>query len=93
MTRRKIYVIPGSFRDQFVIRFVVCSRFTIQEDIAFAWNEISNQATEVLQENEPCKPLNGECNISTKEPAGEIASRVKKIEMKNKKFHSTFMVK
>ncbi|XP_058799208.1 aromatic-L-amino-acid decarboxylase-like [Phymastichus coffea] len=93
MARRKIYVIPGGYRDKFVIRFVVCSRFTIQEDIEFAWNEISSQASEVLQNNTQVKALNGDCDISTKEVTGEIASRVKNLEIENKKFHSTFMIK
>ena len=32
-----------------VVRFVVCSEFSQEEDIQFAWNEISQQATEILQ--------------------------------------------
>jgi len=50
MQRRKIYVISGAYRDQMVIRFAICSRFCMQEDIEFAWDEIVSQANEVLKE-------------------------------------------
>lgn len=32
-----------------VIRFVICSEFSREDDIHFAWNEISQLANEILQ--------------------------------------------
>ena len=51
MQRRKIYLVAGAYRGQMVIRFVVCSRSSVQDDIEFAWNEIKGQAEEVIKEN------------------------------------------
>lgn len=42
--RRKIYIVPTKVREEFVLRFAVCSRFTKSEDIAFAFNEIKEVA-------------------------------------------------
>ena len=51
MIRRKIYVSSGAYDGYMVIRFVVCNLFSIQEDIRFAWDEITNQTTEVMKAN------------------------------------------
>lgn len=80
MARKKIYVIPGAFKEKFVIRFVVCSRFTIQNDIEFAWNEISSAAHEVLQSNIRTIFINDDFNLSFKK-SSEIMSRIKELEM------------
>lgn len=49
-SRRQIYLIVGTYKCKIVARFVVCSRLSQEKDIVFAWNEISDQATEILQE-------------------------------------------
>ncbi|XP_012262153.2 aromatic-L-amino-acid decarboxylase-like [Athalia rosae] len=49
LARRKIYVIAASYREKLFIRFVVCSRLCESRDMEFAWKEISEQATEILQ--------------------------------------------
>lgn len=51
MARKRIYVIAATFRKNYIIRFVVCSRVTESKDIAFAWEEIRTQADQVLSEN------------------------------------------
>lgn len=48
--RKRIYVILSTYHDKYVIRFVVCSRLCQEDDIAFAWKEISSQATEIFRE-------------------------------------------
>ncbi|XP_020277800.1 aromatic-L-amino-acid decarboxylase-like [Pseudomyrmex gracilis] len=48
--RKRIYVVASTYQDKYVIRFVICSRLCREDDVAFAWNEISSQATELLQE-------------------------------------------
>ena len=47
--RRNIYVTAATCNKKMVVRFVVCSEFSREEDIHYAWNEISQQATEILQ--------------------------------------------
>lgn len=39
------------YKDKLVARFVICSRLCQREDVTFAWNEISEQTTEILQED------------------------------------------
>jgi len=51
MARKRIYVIAATFQENYIIRFVVCSRVTESRDIAFAWEEIRTQADQVLSEN------------------------------------------
>jgi len=47
--RKKIYLIAGKYQDKLIARFVIGSRLCQKEDITFAWNEISDQTTEILQ--------------------------------------------
>jgi len=47
--RKQVYLIFATYKHKLVARFVVCSRLCREEDIAFSWNEISSQATEVLR--------------------------------------------
>ncbi|RZC37350.1 Pyridoxal deC and/or SLA LP auto ag domain containing protein, partial [Asbolus verrucosus] len=41
--RKNIFIMPYYYHNKLVIRFVICSRFTEEKDILFAWNEIKNQ--------------------------------------------------
>ena len=91
MARCRIYVVPGSYRGKILIRFAVCSRFTIEEDILFAWSEISHQASEVLQANLKLIEITNKFDITPKKSG--LLSRMKEHEMKNKEQHSTFMIK
>ncbi|XP_017787636.1 PREDICTED: aromatic-L-amino-acid decarboxylase-like [Habropoda laboriosa] len=50
---RKIYVIAATYRDKLIMRFVVCSRLSREDDIRFAWNEITKHATEILRTRAP----------------------------------------
>lgn len=51
VSRKKIYVIAATYKEDLFIRFVVCSRLCETRDIEFAWKEISEQATEILRDN------------------------------------------
>lgn len=92
MSRKKIYVVPGAYCEQFVIRFVVCSRFMIQEDVEFAWNEINSQAGEVLQTNSQFLTISRDFDISLKKP-GDIVSRIKDFEVENRKQNLKMLIK
>ena len=48
---RKIHMTPASVNGKFVLRFVVASRLTENEDIQFAWDEIRHHA-EILLTNQ-----------------------------------------
>ena len=39
----KIHVTPSKVADTYILRFAVCSRFTVESDIQLAWQEIINQ--------------------------------------------------
>lgn len=84
MSRKKIYVIPGIYCEKFVIRFVVCSRFTIQDDIEYAWQEISSQACEILRANFRKIFISNDFNLPLKR-SSEIISKIKEFEIENKK--------
>lgn len=49
MERKRIYLTAATYRDKFMIRFVVCSRHCQPEDIDFAWDEITSQVDEILR--------------------------------------------
>lgn len=46
----RIYVSPGEIRGKFIIRFVVTSWFTTEDDIQQAWDVISKTASTLLAE-------------------------------------------
>ena len=57
------------------MRFVICSRFCQEKDIHFAWNEISEQATEVLKSSKSAlQIINKETETMTKDK-GEMVAR------------------
>ena len=56
----------------------------MQDDILFAWNEISSRASEVLQANPKYIKSTKKFETSMNE-SGEMVSRIKELEMKNKK--------
>ena len=39
----KIHITPSKIRETYILRFAVCSRFTVETDIQLAWQEILNQ--------------------------------------------------
>jgi glutamate/tyrosine decarboxylase-like PLP-dependent enzyme len=46
--RKKIYVIPATYRDQIIIRFVVCGFNPEESDIDFAWKEIKETSCQIF---------------------------------------------
>ncbi|KOB58186.1 Dopa decarboxylase 2 [Operophtera brumata] len=48
--KKKVYMVAGSFRERYIIRFVVCSRLTNKEDVEYSWNEIKTEADLLSQE-------------------------------------------
>nr|CAD7419356.1 unnamed protein product [Timema poppensis] len=54
--RGKVYMIPATVRELFVLRFVVCSRLTESRDVRFAWDEVKTVADEVLGVTTPIIP-------------------------------------
>ena len=39
----KIHITPSKIRETYILRFAVCSRFTLETDIQLAWQEILTQ--------------------------------------------------
>lgn len=42
--KKKIYMVAGTYRDRYVIRFVICSRLTTKDDINYSWSQIKEEA-------------------------------------------------
>lgn len=75
--RKKIYIVAATYREKLIVRFVVCSRFSKEEDIHFAWNEIVSQASEIVQNFKPTLKI----SILDDEPmTKENGDRVTKFE-------------
>lgn len=55
--RKNIYMIPAKCNDQYMIRFVVCGLKPEEQDIEYAWKEISSQADLVLGTDKKQKAL------------------------------------
>lgn len=49
--QKKVYMIPATVRDKYVIRFVVCGFDTQEKDIEFTWNLIVKEADKILAEH------------------------------------------
>lgn len=50
--RKNIYMIPATYRDKIIIRFVICGMDPQEKDIEYAWNEIKSVADEMFMEIE-----------------------------------------
>ncbi|KAG6452547.1 hypothetical protein O3G_MSEX007677 [Manduca sexta] len=46
--RKKVFMVAGSFKNKYVIRFVICSRLTTHEDIDYSWSKIKEVADLIL---------------------------------------------
>ncbi|XP_076277814.1 aromatic-L-amino-acid decarboxylase isoform X1 [Lasioglossum baleicum] len=79
---KKIYVIPATFHQKLIIRFVVCSRWSREDDLTFAWNEITKHATDILRSQIP--PLQEEPLISFTKSATEIATTIERMNLETK---------
>ncbi|KAL6261071.1 hypothetical protein P5V15_008599 [Pogonomyrmex californicus] len=77
--RKKIYLVVGTCHHKLVARFVICSRLCREEDIAFAWNEISSQTTEILQEK-----LREESISDIAKSTNDIATRIENLNLETK---------
>jgi len=44
----KIHMVPALINDDYVIRFAVCAQHAVDDDVNYAWNVISEMATDVL---------------------------------------------
>ena len=36
----RIHITPSKIRDKYILRFAVCSRFTVESDVELAWAEV-----------------------------------------------------
>jgi len=77
--RKQVYLVVGTYQHKLVARFVVCSRLCQEEDIAFSWNEISSQATEVLQAK-----LHKESVKNIAKATDDIATRIENLNLETK---------
>ncbi|XP_025833648.1 aromatic-L-amino-acid decarboxylase isoform X2 [Agrilus planipennis] len=49
--RGLIHMVPSKIRDVYFLRFVICSKYTEEEDVNLSWNEIKASTDEVLSLN------------------------------------------
>ncbi|XP_050670093.1 aromatic-L-amino-acid decarboxylase-like isoform X4 [Leptidea sinapis] len=47
--KKKLFMVRGSFRNQYIIRIVICSQLTNIEDVELSWNKIKNEANTLLE--------------------------------------------
>ncbi|XP_059679964.1 histidine decarboxylase isoform X1 [Gavia stellata] len=47
----RLFLIPATIRDKFIIRFTVTSQFTTREDILQDWNIIQHTAAQIISQN------------------------------------------
>ncbi|XP_034190757.2 aromatic-L-amino-acid decarboxylase [Osmia lignaria lignaria] len=79
---KKIYVVAATFREKLVVRFVICSRLTREEDVIFAWNEITKQATEIVGPKTPC--LEEKAHESFAKSSADLATRIESLNLESK---------
>lgn len=68
--KKKVFMVAGSYRERYVIRFVVCSRLTNKEDIEYSWNEIKTEADLICQDK-----IHAKVHAKTQIPSLEIVAR------------------
>jgi aromatic-L-amino-acid decarboxylase len=44
----KLHMVPALINEDYVIRFAICAQHAVDDDVTFAWNVISEMATDVL---------------------------------------------
>lgn len=54
--KKELYMVAGSCRGNYVIRFVICSRLTTKEDVDYSWNKIKVETDIVCSEEIHTKP-------------------------------------
>ena len=47
----RIHITPSKIRDKYILRFAVCSRFTVESDVELAWAEVLRQVEEMSTNN------------------------------------------
>lgn len=55
-TKKEIYMVAGSFRGKYIIRFAICSRLTTKEDVDYSWNIIKVETDLVCSAEIHTKP-------------------------------------
>lgn len=48
--KKEVFMVAGSYRGRYIIRFVVCSRVTNKEDIEFSWSKIKDETDSIYAE-------------------------------------------
>lgn len=54
--KKKVYMVAGTYRGRYVIRFVICSRVTNAEDVEYSWNTIKDETDLLFSEEMHVKP-------------------------------------
>lgn len=63
--RKNIYMIPATYRNKIIIRFVICGMNPEEKDVDYAWNEIKSVADEIFEEIEQANLVNDKVNEIT----------------------------
>ncbi|XP_057651180.1 aromatic-L-amino-acid decarboxylase-like isoform X2 [Diorhabda carinulata] len=82
--RKNIFMVPGHFKNKFVLRFVICSRLSTEEDVKYSWEEIRDQADEVVptERRKIVEEISGKRSIATIEL---YESAIEKIKLEKSK--------
>lgn len=54
--KKKVFMVAGTHRDRYVIRFVICSRITTKDDIDYSWSQIKEEANLIYSNTIHSKP-------------------------------------
>ncbi|KAG6452541.1 hypothetical protein O3G_MSEX007676 [Manduca sexta] len=54
--KKKVFMVAGSFRTRYVIRFVICSRLTTENDVNYSWSKIKEEADIIYADKVHTKP-------------------------------------
>lgn len=75
--RKNIYMIPATFREKLIIRFVICGMNPEEKDVEYAWKEIETVANELFEEIEKEKQIQAEIDEqSMNEKVNEITHSI-----------------
>ena len=78
--RKHIFMVPATYRNKFIIRFVICGMNPQEKDIEFAWNEIKTVADQMFYdiEKEKVEIIEAEKEKITNDKVNEITENFSK---------------
>lgn len=68
----KLHMVPALISDDYVIRFAICAQNANDDDVVYAWNVISEMASDVInacESNKENEALKVSCAYSSHHPS------------------------